>query len=366
VVLDAPALEDGPGEGLRMPEKILVRATNWVGDVVMATPALAAIRDNFKDARISVLIRPPLQELLEGDPAVDEFILYDKKEGYSGPAGIARLAKELRGRKFDRAILLQNAFEAALIAFLSKIPVRMGYNTDGRGILLTKGIKIAEETRRKHQVYYYLDLLNALGFKTKATALPKLYLNKEDSDYAARVLKEHGIRHGDTIVGINPGAQYGIAKKWYPERFGQVADRLSKDIDAKILIFGGPGDVMTAKTVEASMHTPAVNLCGKTGIRGLMALTKKLGLFITNDTGPMHVSAALGTPTLAVFGSTDHITTGPSGPNGKNAKSVRVVRDPIFCSPCLKRKCPLKSYRCMEQVTAEQVLKAAKEMLEVG
>jgi len=340
-----------------MQEKVLVRATNWVGDLVMSTPALAAIRKNFPEARISVLVRPPLHELLEGNPAVDEVIVYDKKGAYSGPAGLARIARELRKKKFDRAILLQNAFEAALIAFLAKIPVRMGYNTDGRGLLLNKGVKVAEETRKKHQVYYYLDMLTSHGFKADK-AQTRLYVKKEELAAAWKLLEANGCVKGDMLVGINPGAQYGIAKRWHPERFGSVADRLAREYGAKTLIFGGPGETAVAGAVEASMKTRAVNLAGKTSMRELMSLIKLCRIFITNDTGPMHVAAALGVPTLAIFGSTDHIATGPFGPANK------VVREPVNCSPCLKRECPLKHYQCMERVTAVKVYKAAKEMLD--
>ncbi len=340
-----------------MQEKVLVRATNWVGDLVMSTPALAAIRKNFPEARISVLVKPPLQELLEGNPAVDEVIVYDRKDLYKGPAGVARMAKELRKKKFNRAILLQNAFEAALIAFLANIPVRMGYSTDGRGLLLSKSVKVADETRGKHQVHYYLDLLASLGLKAEPSA-PKLYVTKEELKEAGRLLMENGIGNDEMVVGINPGAQYGVAKRWHPERFGGVADRLAHDYKAKVIIFGGPGDVAVAGSVEASMRARPLNLAGKTSMRGLMALIKKCRIFITNDTGPMHVAAALGVPTLAVFGSTDPVATGPFGP------ANRVVREPVNCSPCLKRECQLKHYQCMERITAAKVYKVAKEMLD--
>ncbi len=339
-----------------MREKVLVRATNWVGDLVMSTPALAAIRKNYPDAEITVIVRPPLQELLEGSPWADSFIPYDRK-AYSGATGAARLGRELRKYKFDRAILLQNAFEAAFIAFLAKIPVRMGYRTDGRGLLLTDGVKVSEETKKKHQIYYYLDMLAGLGLKADKSS-PRLYLTDKDKEFSRAVLKENGIGPKDLIVGINPGAQYGAAKKWFPERFAEVADRLAKQYGTQTIIFGGPGDTGSAGAVEAAMKERAVNLAGKTGIRGLMALTKRCSLFVTNDTGPMHVSAALGVPTLAVFGSTNHIATGPFG------DGHRIVRDPVNCAPCLKRKCPLKHYKCMENVSAERVLKAAGEMLE--
>jgi len=338
-----------------MPEKILVRATNWVGDLVMTTPALASIRKSFPDSRISVLVRPPLEGLLAGNPAVDDVILYDKKK-YKGPVGIARLARELRKKRFDRAILLQNAFEAALIAFLADIPVRMGYATDGRRLLLTHAVSVSAETRKKHQVHYYLDMLKSLGMKT-AGDTPRLFPDKAEKAEAARLLKSHGIDRGGLIVGVNPGAQYGVAKKWYPERYGEVADRLIESHGASIIIFGGPGDVSVAAAVQASMAGEALNLAGMTTLGGLMALVGMCGLFITNDTGAMHVASALGVPTLAVFGSTDPVATGPSG------SRTRVVRNPVYCSPCLKRKCPLKHYKCLESVSVEDVYRAAVGML---
>ena len=342
-----------------MRERILVREANWVGDVVMTLPALAGIRKNFPDSKISVLIKPPLLELLEENPAVDEIILYDSKGADSGPAGIGRVVRELRSREFHRAILFQNAFEAAFLSFLAKIPRRMGYATDGRGILLTDAVKVKKETRSKHQVYYYTDLLEGLGLKTDGLT-PKLYLKPGDKEYASSVLKEKGIPSGGLIIGINPGAQYGIAKKWHPERFGAVADRLVKEFGARIMIFGGHGDMNTARAVQASMREEAVNMAGNTTLRQLMALIKRCGLFITNDSGPMHISAALKVPTLAVFGSTDPVATGPLG------KVNRVVREPVTCSPCLKRQCRYRHYQCMERVTAERVFKAAKEMLGQG
>ena len=342
-----------------MREKVLVRATNWVGDMVMCMPAIASIRKNYPDAHICALVRPPLHELLEGSPAVDEIIPYDRKNRYAGPAGVARVARELRKKKFDRAILLQNAFEAALVAFLAKIPRRMGYTTDGRGLLLTQGVKVSEETRGRHQVYYYLDLLTALGLKTGSPA-PRLHVRKDELKKAEALLRENGVKRGSLVVGINPGAQYGVAKRWHPERFGAVADRLAREYGARIVIFGGPGEVSVAGAVEASMKAGAVNLAGRTGLRELMALIKTCRLFITNDTGPMHVSAALGTPTLAVFGSTDPVRTGPFG------QGHRVVREPVNCGPCLRRECPQGHYLCMERVTAGRVFGAASEMIDAG
>jgi heptosyltransferase II len=338
-----------------MRERILVRAPNWVGDLVMALPAIEGIRASCPNAEITVMVKPPLEELLLGNPAVDHIFSFDKKKDYDGPSGIARLIKEIRVKKFTRAILLQNAFEAAVIAFLAMVPEREGYATDGRGMMLTRGVKVSRETKKKHQIYYYLDLLEKLGMKP-AGEKPRLYLLDSDRQYADVLLDESGA--GGPIIGINPGAQYGAAKKWHPERFGAVADKLAQEYGATVLIFGGPGDAGPAAAVQASMKAAAVNLAGKTSLRGLMSLIARCSLFITNDTGPMHIASALDVPTLAVFGSTNAAATGPYSSNR------RVVREPVNCSPCLKRTCPLKHYRCMEKVSVPMVLEAARSMLE--
>jgi len=342
-----------------MPEKILVRTTNWVGDAVMSMPALAAVRDNFPKARIAVLARPPLTELYENNPAVDDIIPFDATV-YKGTRGLAKLARVLKREKFDRAILLQNAFKAALIAYLAKIPVRMGYNTDGRSMLLTHGVSVSRAVKERHQVYYYLEMLRSLGMKVPDDPRPALYPDDTSAEEADGMLLSGGISSSDNIVGINPGAQYGVAKKWFPERFADVSDMLVWKYGVKVVIFGGPGDVDAACAVEAAMDEPCVNLAGRTNLKQLMALLARCRLFITNDTGSMHVSAALGTPTLAVFGSTDHIATGPFG------EGHAVVRDPVYCSPCLKRKCPLKHYRCLENVSVEMVYNEARRMLGGG
>ena len=339
-----------------MHKKILVRVTNWVGDIVMATPALAGIRKSYPDAEITALVRPPLDMLLLGNPAIDHVMPLDRKGRHSGPRGLVSAVGDIRGKKFGTAILLQNAFEAALLAFLANIPERMGYATDGRGILLTKGVRISNDTKKKHQVYYYLDLIEKLGLKTDGHS-PKLYLSKDEISAAWEILNSFGVKKGDIIAGINPGAQYGIAKKWHPERFGHVADKLARKTGAKIIIFGGHGEADTAGVVQASMREVAVNLAGKTNLRELMALIKTCSVFITNDSGPMHIAAALDVPTVAVFGSTDPAATGPF-----NKKSV-VVREPVTCSPCFKRTCPYKHYACLERITAAKVFKAAEEMI---
>jgi heptosyltransferase-2 len=234
----------------------------------------------------------------------------------------------------------------------------MGYNTDGRSLMLTHGVKVTKAVKEEHQVHYYLEMLKSLGMCIPDDPSPRLYIDDTSAAEADRLLSGAGIGPDDIVIGINPGAQYGVAKKWFPERYADVSDMLVWKYGVKVVIFGAPGDVDAACAVEAAMDEPNLNLAGRTNLKQLMALIKRCRVFITNDTGSMHVSAALGTPTLAVFGSTDHIATGPSGSGNV------VVRDPVQCSPCLKRTCPLKHYRCLDNVTVEMVYQAATRMLE--
>jgi len=333
---------------------ILVRSTNWLGDAVMTTPALTAIRDSFPGARITVLANALTAELLESHPAVDEVVIYDRKGCHAGFGGRLRLSRELRERRFDLAILLQNAMDAALIAWLARIPLRMGYATDGRGILLTHRVAPTREARRLHHVDYYLRMLEHFGIVASTQKL-SLQTSPEEDAAIAELLAGYGIRKDDFLLGINPGATYGSAKRWYPERFAAVATELVAAWGAKVVITGGPGEAQIAGEIDRAIDAPCINLAGKTSVHGLMSLIRRCNFFITNDSGPMHIAAAFGVPLVAIFGPTDHTTTAPY-----TDRSI-VVRSEADCAPCLKRECPV-DHRCMTAVTAAEVVKGALEL----
>lgn len=335
------------GKGVR---SLLVRATNWVGDAVMSTPALHALRKGFPHAKVTVLAKPTVAELLRYHPDVDEILLYEDPGRHTGVSGRFRLVGDLKTRAFDAAILFQNAFEAALLAYLARIPIRYGYDTDARGMLLTQKIPVSDAVLRKHQVSYYLDLLAPLDLEI-APMRPILALAPEEEVEADRWLETAGLKVA-TLVGISPGATYGTAKCWNPERYAAVAERLAREHDAAVLIFGSPAERGRAEKILEKMTSPAKILCGERSLRQSMALVKRCNLFITNDSGLMHVADAFGVPVVAIFGPTNPETTGPFAPD------QAVIRKPVFCSPCLLRECPI-DHRCMMEITADDVLKAA-------
>jgi len=344
------------GPSLNDARRILVRAVNWVGDAVMTTPAIGAVRERFPQAEITLLANPLVSQLFSPHPWVDRLITFDRNGAHRGFTGRFRLAAQLRKEAFDAAIILPNSFDSALIPWLAGIPVRLGKSSDGRGLLLTGCYRPDERTPICHEVEYYLGLLGHFGITGQAAA-PFLSTTPAEDGEAAALLDRHGIRADDFLLGINPGAAFGSAKRWYPDRFADVARQLSRLKKARVVIFGGPGETDIAAEIEQHLGGVCLNLAGTTTVRGLMALIRKCSLFITNDSGPMHVAAAFGVPLVAIFGSTDHATTSPY------TERAVVVRKDIECAPCKLRECPT-DHRCMKAVTADDVVSAAEQLLE--
>lgn len=336
---------------------ILLRATNWVGDAILTTPAIRAVRENFPDAAVTILAKPWVAPVFFDNPNIDRILSYDGNGAHKGALGKLKLSRALRRLDFDLAILLQNAFEAALITWLAGIPRRVGYNTDGRGLLLTHPVPVSTHHKQIHETQYYLGILREVGLHAADGALT-LNLNDAERTAAREMLQTLGIVDpGDKIVGIGPGATYGSAKRWLPERFAALCDRLHDSHGVQTLVFGGPKEQAVGETVCRLMGKRAANLCGRTDLRLASALIEQCHLFITNDSGLMHVAAALKVPVVAIFGSTNPGTTGPLG------RHSHVIRVPVACSPCLKQECPT-DHRCMTEVTVDRVYETAADILE--
>jgi heptosyltransferase-2 len=327
----------------------MVRATNWIGDAVMTTPALRAVRETFPGARITVVANPLVAQLFEFHPDCDEVIEYDRQGRHAGSTGFLRFVAMLRGKKFDCAILFQNAIEAALMAFLAGVPQRAGFMTDGRRLLLTHAVPIGDRQRALHHTDYYLHMLAECGITT-INKQQTLALRPEEIRWAADTFPQ------GRFVVINPGAAYGSAKRWVPERFAEVADQLFSKYGLSVVLSGGPGEIEIGADIAKAMQSPHQNVIGKTSVRQMMALLAASRLMITNDSGPMHVAAAFGVPMVAIFGPTDHTTTAPWGTR------AQIVRHAVECSPCLLRQCPI-DHRCMQRVTVDDVLSAAAVLL---
>ena len=329
--------------------RIMVRMPNWIGDAVMATPALAAIRRTFPRAQVTVVANPLVAELFVAHPDCDRVIRFDKHSSHKGVKGLWQFCRMLRRERFELAVLLQNAFEAAAMALLAGIPRRAGYRTDGRGLLLTDGVPAVDRKHGLHHVDYYLAMLRQLGIDSDQREL-RLALTPDEERWAAATLGA-----GDWVA-INPGASYGAAKRWIPERFAAVADALASAYGFKIVLTGGPGEAEIGADIAAAMHSQVRNLIGGTSVRQLMAVLASCRMVITNDSGPMHIAAAFGVPIVAVFGPTDHATTSPASDH------CRIVRKEVDCAPCLLRECPT-DHRCMTRITSEDVLAAARDLL---
>ena len=341
---------------------ILVRAPNWIGDAVMGTPALMDLREAYPEAKITLWARPTIAQLLLGHPSIDEVFIYDHKGRHKGVFGKVTLIRELRARRFSIAILLQNAFEAALLTFLSRVPERWGYASDGRRLFLSRGIPVPKQEGRVHQVDYFQRLIGELtGVQTKRAL--NLVVEENEEQLVDQAFPGLARENADEVIGVNPGSIYGTAKRWLPERFAEAADQIiekrqraqSSKQGIKCVIVGGPGEEELGRTVGRYMKHPSMVLSGQTTIRQLLVIIKRCSLFLTNDTGPMHIACALGVPVVAIFGSTDPAHTAPS-PN-----LSRMVRFPVRCAPCLLRHCPI-DHRCMTGISVDEVYKAALEV----
>ncbi len=359
-------------DGIR---KILIRSPNWIGDAVMTTPAMGVVRSSFPDAEIAVAANFTVAEIFRHHPYCDRIVVYDKKGMHQGFPGLLRFCGELRGDGFDLAVLFQNAFEAAVIALLARIPMRAGYRTDGRRFLLPHGVPAGNAERRLHHTAYYAHMLRALGISGGGDSVRdgsvrdgsvrdgsvhdgsgddwslRLECTAEELAWARKTTG------GGPVVVINPGAAYGSAKRWLPERFAAVGDILAGKLSARVALIGGPGETEIGRDICAAMQEQPLNLIGRTSVREVMAILGSCRIMVTNDSGPMHIAAALGAPVVAIFGPTDHTTTSPLSPNS------RIVRKETECSPCLLRRCPT-DHRCMEDVTVSDVVEAALELAE--
>lgn len=338
--------------------RILIRAANWVGDAIMTTPVIRAVRKNFPKATITVLAKPWVIPVYENNPYVDEILIYDNKCRHKKGIGTLTLAKDLRGHKFDLAILMQNAFEAGLISCLGRIKERVGYNTDGRGLLLNRGIKLDPALKKGHLIDYYIGILKGAHLADDGRGLD-LFLSESDQKFANNFLKQEKFDLSLPVIGINPGATGGTAKRWFPQRYAEVCKNLAQKFKVKILIFGGPADVELGQYIASLSKDCCINIAGTTSLGQAFALIEKCSLFITNDSGLMHAAAALKINQIAVIGSTDFVATAPS-----NKNSI-MVKAKVPCSPCLKDVCP-NDHECMDKISVDMVMETCKSLLKAN
>lgn len=321
--------------------RILVRAPNWLGDVVLSLPAVRDLRRNFPQARLEVLARPAVAALYA---AVAEVDAVRESRGLRGDAAAVRGA-------FDSGVLLTNSFGSALALRLGGVPERWGYATEGRGPLLTRRARVPVAVRGRSQVYYYRAMLACLGLRVSAGPDASLAAPAQWLEAADRLLGP------GRWIGLNPGAAFGAAKRWPAARFAAVGDALAARTGVQVAVLGAASERPLADEVAAGMRHPVRVLAGQTRLSELAGVLARLELLVTNDSGPMHVASALGTAVVAVFGPTDERETAPAGP-----ARTRIARVPVPCAPCGLRACPI-DHACMRRVEAERVASLALELL---
>jgi heptosyltransferase-2 len=331
--------------------RVLVRSPNWVGDAIMSLPVLAGLKRLFPLAEITILAVPRVAPLFATQPGVVEVIRYPSDRGKW------QVLWEMRGR-FDVALALPNSMESALGLWLVGVPSRVGYNTDARGIFLKEAVSGRRYLASLHTVFYFLGLLKALG-GVASFVPPTLYLQPEETDNAAQFLAEVDLPFEGPWVGLSPGAAFGPAKRWPPERFAALGKALQREFGARLVLLGGIEERPVTDLVKEHLQKQVVDLVGRTSLRQALGLLSQLRLLVTNDSGLMHAAAALSVPQVALFGSTDPVATGPF------SSQAAVIHHPWPCSPCLKRSCEV-GYPCLNAISVDEVLAAARFRLEAG
>lgn len=361
---------------------ILVRGLNRLGDAVMSTPALQRLRQARPEARISILTHEKLAGLWEGQPFLDEVITFRSAES------VFAIGKKLRDKNFSEAVAFPNSVRSAIELRLARIPRRIGVARPGRGFFLTHALpprpgavamhkrsdseihdRIAREAAadtfpaEAHQIHDYLYLTKALGASPDPLP-PQIYLEDSKVEQAWRQLHLESESEDRPWFGLNPGAEYGPAKRWPAKRFAAAAVMLHKRTKCRWLVFGGKEDADLAEGITTEIRYSGVppdavlNLAGKTTLPQLAAALKRCSMVLTNDTGPMHLAAAIGTPVVVPFGSTSPELTGPS-----YAGNAHIVRVPPPCAPCFRRECPV-DFRCMNDISMSQVIEAVNAIID--
>lgn len=332
---------------MKAPQNILVKMPNWIGDLILATPVLTDLRTAFPKASITAMCRQPLCDLLEEDQAIDELFCYRKPaNGFDRREDARDIIGKIQTGKYDVGILLTNSFSSAWWFWQGKVKKRIGYSAHFRRFLLTTALKFKKE--KEHIIDSYKRLLKPLGIPLSETA-PRLYVTDQEVAVSKELLYQRGYVRGATLIGINPGAAYGSAKCWPPERFRALAMELLLKTKAYVVFFGDAATASLVKEICQGLPERVIDLAGVTSLRELACLIKDCDVLVTNDSGPMHMGAAFGTPLVALFGSTDDAVTGPFG------QSENVLRKPVKCAPCFKRVCPI-DFPCMKEISVAEVL----------
>ncbi|MDI6781333.1 MAG: lipopolysaccharide heptosyltransferase II [bacterium] len=338
-------------------KKILIIQTAFIGDVVLTTPLIQSLSKGFPEAELHLLTTPKGKEVLEGDPCIANIIPYDKKGQQKGIFHFLKVVEELRRMHFDLAVVPHPSFRSSLLAFLCGIPYRIGFDRNAGAFLFTSRV---EYQLKLHEAKRNLELAYALGAPHGDYPL-QIHISDKNREFSRDFISRTGVLPGDLLIGINPCSVWPT-KRWIPERFAQVCDALSNEFKARIILVGGQEDGWLVEKIALFMKTRPILAAGRLSLKHLAGVMERCRLFITNDSGPLHIAMAMKTPTVAIFGpTTTNLGFGPYG------ESFRVVeKTDLSCRPCGKHgghRCPLKNFACMKEITVDDVLSAARELI---
>jgi heptosyltransferase-2 len=338
-----------------MPARILVKAVNWLGDLVMSLPALRAIRDSFPEVKLAVLVRKELASFFDGMLWINEIIPYRLRGGAAGVLDRALIVNRIRSGHFDLAVLFPKSFQAALWVTLAGVPRRAGYLADRRGFMLTHTAAMRAEVERVHQAYHWMTMVGETIGAEGSVENYRLGVDGEAKDRMRAWLGERRARTARPLVALAPVAAYGPAKEWPAERYSLLVDILADRHRAECVLVGGIDDRARCEEIAGRSKSGALVAAGETTVGELVALLALCQGFAGNDSGCMHLAGALGLPTVAAFGSTNPARTGPLG------WRTRIICRELECSPCLERTCRFGHYNCLRDIAAEEIAGALDE-----
>ena len=341
-----------------IPKRILVIRLDRLGDVVLSTPVLTALRGQFPHAFIAMMVRDACRDAVQGHPALDELIVYEKEGAHRSAWATIRFARALRRYDFDTALVLHPSNRSHWLPWLARIPVRIGYDRKA-GRLLTHRLPHRKQEGAKHEAVYTLQMLRVFGI-TPGEPKPVIVVQEAAASRAEALLREASITPEEPLIAVHPSASC-VSKRWMPERFAQVADRLTMERGARICVIAGEADARYAEHMTQAMHQPALNLAGRLSVAETAAVLKRCRLLISNDSGPVHVAAAVGTPVVDIFGRNQAgLSPQRWGPLGEGHV---VLHKEVGCVTCLAHECDIK-FLCLTSLTADEVYQAAVSVLE--
>ena len=344
-----PGPRGAPGQPLR----IFVKGLNWVGDAIMATPALSQLRHAYPKAKITMMVRPWVAAVYEHSPDIDVLWVHDDA---ASPVAFLKAVRLVRTGHFQLGLALPNSFRAAALLWLGQVRYRIGYRRSQRGWLLSDAVAVRPEYLKEHQIYYYLHLIEGRCGKLAQRPRQVLRSGELEREEVRRLLAQRGLDRGLPLVGIAPGSINSSAKRWPTERFAALADRIAEEGKAEILLLGSGKELDVLERVAAACKAPVHNLGGAIDLGQLIALIERLAGLVCNDSGAMHMGAAIGIPTVALFGPTEYETTYPF------SRTARIVRKAVTCAPCMLRECPT-DHHCMLEIGIDEAFEGFKSVI---